>query len=459
MRHLLSIGGAIFICIIVLPGFWLAHKSKAALSPGILSAKVDQLASAWKAQNTPESERVVDLIISDAEEADAQQQSVETKGAYSSEDLEVLSSAKEPSAAAKMGTWFRRTFLRRSMSAGRATPLAEALAQKPGAVVWTRKGKETASDAETAREVMKAIVKAEEALAEVNIVVQGRAAAPVLEAIRILKKTRFSKGGVPAVSKVVAMNMNRATLKRMDYGTFGKSDNVREIVFIWNPPTEPKKTTLELYGPKSNGSRFNGDELFPMMGGGGTGGRDVDRLVDVMTKKEYTMEQVVGRLAAKAEGKKKTAKAATRNLAGQVVGEAPADDTRDAAPADSLSAIKGGWLKEDGNKPAKDSGKPGKRPRGQKADKAKGNAANCTGEPTHCNWWDALEYCEGKLPSVSELKNLYYGSCAGGKKAAFCNSGYWSSESVDVTTARVVAFTDGSVIGHEKHIKMTVHCR
>jgi|GEM_PF-2543765 len=485
MRHLLAIGGLVFICIIAIPGFWLARKSKAALEPGILSAQVDKLVAGWTAQNTPASNRVVDLIISDAQEAE-EEKPEDRAAAYSSGDMEVLSTANKPSGLAKMGIWFRRTFFRRSMSAGEDTAFVESFSDNPNAITWTHKGEETASEEEMAKEFMRAILKADDAGAEINIITQGAAAVAALKAMKILKNVKRPDGHMPTVSKVVAVGMNRPTLQRIDspfFRNYSKPDNLREIVYIWNPPAEPKKTTIEIFSPRYNGKRFDGAELFPMMGGRGTNAEYIIRLVTVMAKKLYAMEEVIGRLEAKIQEKKQaeraeaeakakaeakktyTAEVVSRDLLGRAYKkEAP----KPAQPMDSLSAIGGGWLKEEAEKADKETKRTQKknRPaqtRTKQADNKSGNRANCkagrAGEYPRCDWYDAMKFCNGGLPTVNQLKAWYNNECTGGRQANTCSGWYWSSEEYSAGLARRVNFLNGHVIINHKNDSHYVRCQ
>ena len=70
------------------------------------------------------------------------------------------------------------------------TPLAKAFADKSDAVVWTHEGF-SINDERMTREIAKAVIKAHDAGAELNVVAQGRSAAPVLKALK-------APGRVPA---------------------------------------------------------------------------------------------------------------------------------------------------------------------------------------------------------------------------------------------------------------------
>lgn len=453
---------------LLVAGFWLAHKSNAALEPGVLSAKVDQLVAGWTAQNTPAANRVVDLIISDARSATASEENAEARAtAYSSEEMAVLDSAKEPSFGAKLSTWFRRTFFRRNMSAAENTAFVEALATKPTAATWTHQGEETASEDEMIREFMRAILKADAAGAQVNIITQGRAAAIALKAVKTLKNAKRTGGGIVTVNKIIAVDMNRPTLKRINsafFSNFSKPENLRELVYIWHPPAEPKKTAIEIFSPKYNGIQFDGDTLFPMMGGGkATTAQYIIQLVQVMVKQAYAMQQVIAALSGKAEErkaadiakadeeKKWSAPVVKRDLKGRAYNtDSPGEEPQGSKPQDSLSALIAGQ-KEDSPKPEKPAQNQTK-----KAEGYKGTPANCKGDRPSCNWYDAKAYCGGRLPTVNRLKALYSKQCPSGG----CWGTYWSSEEVrDGREARDVDFSHDALSGTSgKSDKRFVDC-
>ncbi|KAF0151535.1 MAG: hypothetical protein FD189_2565, partial [Elusimicrobia bacterium] len=78
-----------------------------------------------------------------------------------------------------------------------------------------------------------------------------------------------------------------------------------------------------------------------------------------------------------------------------------------------------------------------------------GNAANCKpsrqGGPPECNWYDAMAYCGGRLPTVAQLEAAYKSECTGGRKADTCTGWYWSSQESGASGARTVNFYSGSV--------------
>ncbi|KAF0126219.1 MAG: hypothetical protein FD189_731, partial [Elusimicrobia bacterium] len=91
-----------------------------------------------------------------------------------------------------------------------------------------------------------------------------------------------------------------------------------------------------------------------------------------------------------------------------------------------------------------------------------GNAANCKprrqGGPPYCDWYDAMAYCGGRLPTVAQLKAAYKSECTGGRKADSCGYGYWSSKESDASGAWVVGFDGGDVNRHGKDGNNLVRC-
>lgn len=90
-----------------------------------------------------------------------------------------------------------------------------------------------------------------------------------------------------------------------------------------------------------------------------------------------------------------------------------------------------------------------------------GNASNCNNG--QCNWYDAVAYCKSRgsrLPTVNELQTMYQAECTGGRQAATCNKGYWSSEELNAGGVRLVAFDDGTVMEYGKRSSyILVRCR
>ncbi len=86
-----------------------------------------------------------------------------------------------------------------------------------------------------------------------------------------------------------------------------------------------------------------------------------------------------------------------------------------------------------------------------KANNRIGNAANCKGYPLTCNWYDAMAYCGGLLPTVAQLKSIYRAECTEGRLAETCDRWYWSLEEEGADNARTMAFYTGNVSSDNKN--------
>lgn len=445
MKRLIAICGVVAVCLVAGLGFMLARKSRAALDPGILTAQVNTLAAGWESRNIPATDRVVNLIISDVQAPLPPPGGDENSGSRSVLDSDTLSIADEPPVWKRAGIWFKRTFLRRTMSAGEDGGLAEAFPNIPSAV-WTHKGFETASEEEMALELEEAVIKAGEAGAEVNIITQGISAAPVLKAIRKLEGVS-RKGKNIAVNKLAALDMNKPTLQKIDpayFGRFKRPGNLNEWVNIWRPPSPPHRATIELFSQSHNGSRFYADELFPEMGlriinppqpKATAAEPEMLKFVQALIKQSAVIEESIDYLAQAARTGAQQEKAAilARELADRAYKtEMAAAAPRPASqPQDSLSAIGGGWLKKETVKIKK------------------------------ITWRGAVDYCKkkgGRLPTVNELKNMHNAECVGGRSGNTCDYRYWSSDVKSAGNAWAVDFYDGSAGGSLKNGYNAVRC-
>jgi len=79
-----------------------------------------------------------------------------------------------------------------------------------------------------------------------------------------------------------------------------------------------------------------------------------------------------------------------------------------------------------------------------------GNAANCKGYPPVCNWYDAMAYCGGLLPTAAQLKSIYRAECTEGRLAETCDKWYWSLDEEGADSAQVMAFYTGNVSNDHK---------
>lgn len=345
LKYLVFLGG---LCAIVVLGFSRARLSRSALEPGILSRQVDERVALWNSQKTPFAGRIADIVISDAETVALANMTQPSSAQLSVWDSQALTLADKPSAWKETKVLFKRTFLRRSMSAAQDSPFVKAFLDDPDAIVWTHEGFLTASEAEMTREIAGAVAKVSAAGAQVNIITQGISAVPALKALNALKNQAF--GSKAAVNKFAAVDMNAPTLQRFAPDYFKKNirpQNLREWMGVWTPGSSPRTATIELFSPQCDGTRFSCAEVFALLGmKSEVSAQDVIWLVKNLVKKDFGMEQVPLYLeqAARARSGKMSASAPAKKLRAAFGGKAA---EMSAGPQDSLSAINTAWLEKE----------------------------------------------------------------------------------------------------------------
>lgn len=271
------------------------HVSQTAAELGALGVQVDGLVALWESKGVPEKDRVLDIVISDADSGPA----------VFAFNPGVLSALDQPAA------WFNRTFLRTSLSAQEDTPFAKAFADDPAAVTWTHEGFATVSEDEMIEEIMKAVMKAHETGAGVNVVAQGVSAGPVLKALRRLEGTKVG------ANKVVLVGWNRQRLKLIpsiaDYD-FSQPGNVTELVSIWrSKETFDQTTEVQLLGGDRDGAEYDADKLWPRFSQDSPAA-DLAWLVKTLVRPESAMARIIAQQeqALRQAEAKKAAEAAAR---------------------------------------------------------------------------------------------------------------------------------------------------
>jgi len=61
----------------------------------------------------------------------------------------------------------------------------------------------------------------------------------------------------------------------------------------------------------------------------------------------------------------------------------------------------------------------------------------------YCNWYDAQDYCGGKLPAVEQLLELNMSECPSGSKNIMCGCRIWAADDAGGGKARTVSFVHG----------------
>ena len=450
-------------------GFWAGRRSAAVLEPGVLTTQVNTIADGWETGNVPTTGRVVNIIVSGTQAASP---AAKPSTRY---DGETLPLTDKPSTWQKAINWFKRTFLRTTMSAGTTAQPLKSLEDMANTAAWTYSG-ETASDDEVTREVMKAVTKANNSGAAVNIITQGPAAAPVLKAIKCLE-------GTAQVAKLVALDTNIPTLRTINpayFAGFKRPANLTEWVNIWRDVLPPHAMTIELFSRKYNGARFAADELLPEAGlpplntpaaWASAAELAVYGFVRILARPVVVIEEFLDSLAQAARARAGSGYGKIERFQGR---EYLVEEAKNKAEEKTIDVTTKGLINKarqiqvpDVPKPSplnaarpkievKKAAAPAPKPA---ADSGPGNASNCaTGI---CSWYDAMAYCSGRLPTVAELTALYKAKCADGKGGDACNQTYWSSEAVEnaPSFARYVSFKTGKMNYLSRIANGTVLCK
>jgi hypothetical protein len=89
------------------------------------------------------------------------------------------------------------------------------------------------------------------------------------------------------------------------------------------------------------------------------------------------------------------------------------------------------------------------------------NPANCTPDFSRRivrgNWYDAMAYCNGKLPTMAQLKTMRKNKCTGGIRDDICSRAYWSSESSGSSKALRMS-SSGEAHRYSKNNAFSVVC-
>ncbi|MBI5209892.1 MAG: hypothetical protein HY927_07970 [Elusimicrobia bacterium] len=418
MRYLVTIGVAGSFCLMALGGFWRLH-GLSQRELGVLTSQVDAMSSGWESKKVPAGNRVVNFVISDAE---------------SGPDPFVL--PEEPGPLAQAMAWFKRSFVGGSPAAAEPAALAKSLADAPGAIAWTHEGFSVASEEAMTREIAKAIVKAHDAGAEINIVAQGVSASPALKALKSLEGA-VRGGQKVGANKVVLVGMNPARLKRIApvfFMDFKKPGNVLELANIWVPREDfvNKTPVVQLFSRSQNGTEFPAQDLWPMLAGQESAIMNLILIVRELIAKVSAMEAVVAPLAqaaaARAEEAQKRAVTMKSHDGHYFQREAatPAPSPPAAAPAappqDSLSMIKGGQeyseaaaeaakaaqaAKPAANRPGKQEASGDGIARWKEGEK---KCASCCADVGGS--WRNASYAGGKYGTVEERQD-FWGCCRG----------------------------------------------
>jgi len=400
MKYVLSAGVAAFLVLGSLMAFWRVHGLEAR-ELGVLTGGVDALSSRWQADRVPALGRVVSLIISDADSG-----------------ADPFVPAAEPGSLDLTRAWFSRSIVGGGPVAVSPTPFAAAFMVDPNVVAWTHAGFSAVSEEAMLREVMKAMVKAHDAGAEVDIVAQGASAGPVLAALKRLQGVE--RGGVKVgASKVLVVGQDPLRLRRIaDIASydFTQPGNVIELANIWSPGGLGG-ARVWAHGAGMKGVEFNAVELWPLRDFSGAGFEQRLFIVRELMMTAPGMEKTLGRLADAAEQRRKTS-AAAYSAQAEAAKTAVTVKSHDgfyrqkAAGGDSLSMVKGGGNAGEARTGAQDRpSEPAERRSGECAEYS--HVRCCTGSMSRVRARDAHEACYPILSKTDHNIYTYDQPCAG----------------------------------------------
>jgi hypothetical protein len=236
-KYLLALGSAGMCFCVVLLGFWRIRTLDYSEGPLELSIKVDALVSAWAAQNIPMRQRAAVLVISDADDSD------------------VLAVAEEPWWLDRLSVWLRRGYGPRPRAVNVDSKFVKAYSGDANTIAWTHEGRTTASQRQMVREIMRAIVKAHDAGAEIDVVTQGASVESVLIALKNLEGQ--ARGGAQVgVNKLVSVGASQAALRG-----FERPANLFEWATLWRDRS--RNTTIQFFGAGQNATTYQAEELYP----------------------------------------------------------------------------------------------------------------------------------------------------------------------------------------------------
>lgn len=216
---------------------------------GVLTSQVDAMASTWQAKQTPESGKVVTILVSDV------------GAAYNPFEI----SPDPASPMQKLGDLAGRSLIGEPAAVQADTTLFLAFADSPQLVSWTHNRFSRVSENTLSKEFEKAVLKAHDAGAEINVVAQGADAAPVLRALRRLQKVERGGQKVGA-NKVFLLGASAASLATLEPGKIG---NVFEMGAVWTSRKKPGLVQMDMLIGKRAGTPVALELIWPAVADAG----------------------------------------------------------------------------------------------------------------------------------------------------------------------------------------------
>lgn len=252
----------------------------------VLTGQMDSLASDWEAKKVPLSSRVVTILLSDASAA---------------ADPFLLAPEEDEGVLETAGSWINRNLIGASSRVLMPTELGRAFANSTALVVWTHQGYSAVSEEAISRELEKALLKAHDAGAEINIVAQGVDAAAVLTALKRLEGVK--RGGVAVgANRVLLLGMDAPRLKLIPSIAaydFSKSGNVLELASVWVPRDAYVRTVkMQAFNGKRGGEIITMEQVWPGIVEGNDAVERNLRLLRKCIEGSETLDQVISRQEA-----------------------------------------------------------------------------------------------------------------------------------------------------------------
>lgn len=330
MKSSISLAVAGIIALIAGAAVWRTN-SLLSRDLGTLSPQVDVMASAWDARKVPIGQRAVTIVLSDA-------------GAEF--DPFLLAPQAEAGFIEASGGWIRRSLIGGNPASQSRTALVRAFFGSPQMIAWTHNGFAAAGEAAMARELEKAILKAHDAGAEINVVAQGKASGPVLLALKRVQGMERGGSKVGA-NKVILLGMSASRLA----AGFAKPANVNELANIWSTRERGSRMRMQVFNGNRAGETLDLEELWPGLGEGGDPvakcallvrefTESPDPLDRFISRQEELRHAALARWKAEEEARSRALAAEQARAAPAVIqAQPPARNTPVTRPASSAGAV------------------------------------------------------------------------------------------------------------------------
>ncbi len=287
---------------------------------GVLIPQTDSLASGWESAKVPSNGRSVTFLLSDARAA---------------LDPFLIAFAPEPGFAEAAGGWAGRNLLGGAAAVETPTALARAYADSTQLIHWTHRGFSAADEKMMARELEKAILKAHDAGAVIDIVASGADAGLVLAALKRVQG--LERGGVKVgANKVVFLGA------RAEKGA-SKPANVLALAYVWTTGAVggavqmqsfdgPRVVQMQVFDGPRAGEVLSLDDTWPGLGSDADSVDKALRLIRGLVDSPESFDALLSRQEALRRDEKAKDRSAE---AKEAAAAAAREDVKAAAAADA----------------------------------------------------------------------------------------------------------------------------